>query len=322
MSRLRVLIALGGNAMTGPDGGAAPGDQDRAIGVAMQRVADLVGAGRRRRAHPRQRPAGRQPAGQERARRARRPAGAAGLVRRPDAGHHRLPDPRRAGGGAGRRAGCDRRVADRGDPDPRRRRRPRLRQPTKPIGRYLPEDQARALMRARPDLGGPRRDGAGAGWSPRRSRSRSSTPPRSPTLAAAGYVVVGAGGGGIPVVRGAGRRPARRRGGHRQGPRRRAARPGGRRRRAGDRDRRRARRSSATAPPTSGRSAGSPPTRCARIAAGARLRRAAAWARRSRPPCGSSRPAARARSSRRWRTSSEAVHGRAGTVIEAGRPGA
>src|SRR4051794_34574065 len=42
---VRVLIALGGNAMTGPDGSAGPEDQDRAIGVAMEHVADLVAAG-------------------------------------------------------------------------------------------------------------------------------------------------------------------------------------------------------------------------------------------------------------------------------------
>src|SRR3990170_1575825 len=42
---MRVLIALGGNAMTGPDGSAAPGDQDRAVVLAMERVADLVGQG-------------------------------------------------------------------------------------------------------------------------------------------------------------------------------------------------------------------------------------------------------------------------------------
>ena len=42
---MRALIALGGNAMTGPDGDASPVEQDRAIGVAMQRVADLVREG-------------------------------------------------------------------------------------------------------------------------------------------------------------------------------------------------------------------------------------------------------------------------------------
>jgi carbamate kinase len=37
----RVLIALGGNAMTGPDGSAAPEDQRRAIEEAMRHVAEL-----------------------------------------------------------------------------------------------------------------------------------------------------------------------------------------------------------------------------------------------------------------------------------------
>src|SRR5215218_3917498 len=45
MSRLRALIALGGNAMTGQGGDAAPAEQDRAIRFAMDRVADLVGEG-------------------------------------------------------------------------------------------------------------------------------------------------------------------------------------------------------------------------------------------------------------------------------------
>src|SRR5689334_3710796 len=40
-----VLVALGGNAMTGPDGSATPHAQREAIGRAMQRVADLVEAG-------------------------------------------------------------------------------------------------------------------------------------------------------------------------------------------------------------------------------------------------------------------------------------
>src|SRR3954447_1633550 len=42
---MRALIALGGNAMTGPGGSATPQDQDHAIGVAMRHVADLVAAG-------------------------------------------------------------------------------------------------------------------------------------------------------------------------------------------------------------------------------------------------------------------------------------
>jgi carbamate kinase len=42
---MRVLIALGGNAMTGPDGSATPDAQRRAIGAAMENVAGLVAAG-------------------------------------------------------------------------------------------------------------------------------------------------------------------------------------------------------------------------------------------------------------------------------------
>ena len=42
---MRVLIALGGNAMTGPDGSATPTAQRHAIALAMQRVADVVAAG-------------------------------------------------------------------------------------------------------------------------------------------------------------------------------------------------------------------------------------------------------------------------------------
>ncbi len=40
-----MLIALGGNAMTSPDGNARPEDQRAAITVAMAEVADLVAAG-------------------------------------------------------------------------------------------------------------------------------------------------------------------------------------------------------------------------------------------------------------------------------------
>jgi carbamate kinase len=41
----RVVIALGGNAMTGPDGSAAPGAQRDAIAGAAQHIADVVAAG-------------------------------------------------------------------------------------------------------------------------------------------------------------------------------------------------------------------------------------------------------------------------------------
>jgi carbamate kinase len=42
---MRVLVALGGNAMTGPDGSAAPKEQRHAIARAMEHIAGLVAAG-------------------------------------------------------------------------------------------------------------------------------------------------------------------------------------------------------------------------------------------------------------------------------------
>ena len=45
MCRVRVLVALGGNAMTGPDGRARPEDQIAAAEVAMEAVAELVASG-------------------------------------------------------------------------------------------------------------------------------------------------------------------------------------------------------------------------------------------------------------------------------------
>src|SRR5580765_2062586 len=42
---MRVLVALGGNAMTGPEGSARPEEQIAAAEVAMASVADLVAAG-------------------------------------------------------------------------------------------------------------------------------------------------------------------------------------------------------------------------------------------------------------------------------------
>jgi carbamate kinase len=44
---MTILIALGGNAMTAPDGSARPEDQRAAIGVAAEPIADIVAAGRR-----------------------------------------------------------------------------------------------------------------------------------------------------------------------------------------------------------------------------------------------------------------------------------
>ena len=43
--RVRVLIALGGNAMTSPHGRAGPEDQKAAITLAMDEVAGIVASG-------------------------------------------------------------------------------------------------------------------------------------------------------------------------------------------------------------------------------------------------------------------------------------
>ena len=115
---MRVLLALGGNAMTNADGRARPEDQIAAAAGRDGGVADLVAAGRRRGGHPRQRPPGRQPAGQERARRGRRAPGAAGLVRRADPGDARLRADERARRRAGRAAASTGAAPTRGHPDP------------------------------------------------------------------------------------------------------------------------------------------------------------------------------------------------------------
>ena len=55
-ARSRVVIALGGNAMTGPDGSATPAAQRKAIAVASGHVADVVAAGVPVKVHPTRRP--------------------------------------------------------------------------------------------------------------------------------------------------------------------------------------------------------------------------------------------------------------------------
>lgn len=73
--------------------------------------------------------------------------------------------------------------------------------PTKPIGRYLPEDRAKLLI----DAGQVWEDRGEKGW---RRVVASPAPqdildaPTAKWLLASGYVVVSTGGGGIPVVRG------------------------------------------------------------------------------------------------------------------------
>ena len=172
----------------------------------MAAVADLVARGRRRRGHPRQRPPGRQPAGQERARRGRRTPRPAGLVRRADPGDARLRADGRARRRAGPAAASTGARADRRHPHARRRRRPGLHRPTKPIGRFLPAEEAALLV----DHGETWEDRGEKGW---RRVVASPEPleildaPAVQALVDAGFVVVANGGGGIPVVA---RRPTAR----------------------------------------------------------------------------------------------------------------
>jgi carbamate kinase len=198
---MRALIALGGNAMTGPDGDAAPDQQDRAIGVAMKRVADLVGDGVDvMLTHGNGPQVGNLLVKNELAVGVVPPVpldwcgaqtqGTIGFL---------ILDALEAELAA---RGIDRRVAtvvtrtlvDGDDPG--------FERPTKPIGRYLPEDQARTLVRH----GQTWEDRGSRGW---RRVVASPEPieivdaPAIAALAAAGFLVVGAGGGGIPVVRGA-----------------------------------------------------------------------------------------------------------------------
>ena len=197
---MRALIALGGNAMTGPDGDASPVQQDRAIGVAMQRVADLVGQGVDvLLTHGNGPQVGNLLVKNELAAAVVPPVpldwcgaqtqGTIGFL---------ILDALEAAMAA---RGLDRQVAtvvtrtlvDGDDVG--------FERPTKPIGRYLPEDQARALMKH----GQIWEDRGSRGW---RRVVASPAPleivdaPAIAALAAAGFLVVAAGGGGLPVVRG------------------------------------------------------------------------------------------------------------------------
>jgi carbamate kinase len=196
---MRVLVALGGNAMTGPDGSARPEEQIAAAQVAMEAVADLVAEG-------------------------------AEVVithgNGPQVGNLLVKNELSAGvvppvpldwcgaqtqatlgfvlmdalQPALARRDCDRPVAaiitrtrvDRDDPG--------FERPSKPIGRYLPQEEAALLI----EHGQTFEDRGERGW----RRVVASPEPREildagvvATLVDQGYVVVANGGGGIPVVR-------------------------------------------------------------------------------------------------------------------------
>lgn len=196
---MRVLIALGGNAMTGPDGSATPQAQRAAIARAMGHVATVVAAG-----HEVVLTHGNGPQ-------------VGNLLVKNELAAHVVPPVPLDWCGAQTQGtigftildtleaalaalGVDARVAALVTRTLVAADDPGFATPTKPIGRYLPHEQARRLI----EHGETWEDRGDKGW---RRVVASPEPlevletPALLTLLGAGYVVVAAGGGGIPVVR-------------------------------------------------------------------------------------------------------------------------
>jgi carbamate kinase len=196
----RVLIALGGNAMTARDGRAAPDEQAAAIGRAMERVADLVAAG-----------------AQVALTHGNGPQVGNLLIKNQLAAHVVPPVPldwcgaqTQATIGVLVMNALERALARRGVPRPVSVVVTRtlvdaadrgFTDPVKPVGRYFPEAEAQRFMA----LGQSWRSFGERGW----RRVVASPEPldvldagAAAALLEAGHIVVAAGGGGVPVVRG------------------------------------------------------------------------------------------------------------------------
>jgi carbamate kinase len=197
---VRMLIALGGNAMTSPDGRARPDDQLTAVIAAMEAVADLVASGV-----------------EVVLTHGNGPQVGNLLVKNEIAAAVVPPVPLDWCGAQTQGTigvlvmnALDAALADRGvvtrsavlvsrtlvaATDPH------FAAPSKPIGRYLPEAEAAVMI----EHGQTWQDRGERGW---RRVVASPEPlecleaPAASALLAAGYVVVCAGGGGVPVVRG------------------------------------------------------------------------------------------------------------------------
>ncbi|RYU11168.1 carbamate kinase [Nocardioides iriomotensis] len=196
---MRVLLALGGNAMTGPDGRARPEDQVAAAKVAMESVADLVAEGVDVvLTHGNGPQVGNLLVKNELAAAVVPPVpldwcgaqtqATLGLILM------NALDDALARRGVRRPSATvvTRTLVDADDPG--------FERPTKPIGRFLPADEAALLV----EHGETWEDRGAKGW----RRMVASPEPReildaAATLALvdAGFVVVANGGGGIPVVR-------------------------------------------------------------------------------------------------------------------------
>lgn len=195
----RVLVALGGNAMTGADGSATPADQRAAITGAMERVADLVAAGVEVvLTHGNGPQVGNLLVKNELAAHVVPPVPLdwCGAQTQGTVGFTILDALETALGRRGVRrpaaALVTRTLVDATDPG--------FTRPTKPIGRFLPAEEAKRFVA----LGQTWEDRGERGW----RRVVASPQPReildagaAEALIAAGFVVVAAGGGGIPVVR-------------------------------------------------------------------------------------------------------------------------
>jgi carbamate kinase len=198
VSASRVVIALGGNAMTGPDGSATPGAQRDAIAEAAAHIADVVASGVQVvLTHGNGPQVGNLLVKNELAADVVPPVPLDWCVAQTQATigftlADELDAALEARGLSQRTAGLiTRTLVDAGDPG--------FREPTKPVGRFLPREEAERFV----SHGQIWEDRGEKGW----RRVVASPEPRSVVdtpaihaLAAAGFVVVCAGGGGIPVA--------------------------------------------------------------------------------------------------------------------------
>jgi carbamate kinase len=196
---MRVLVAVGGNAMTAPDGSARPVDQIDAVRRAAEPLADLVAAGH-----------------QVLLTHGNGPQVGNLLVKNELAAAVVPPVPldwcvaqTQATIGFILVNALERALAARGLDTPVTTvvtrtlvtaDDPGFAHPAKPIGRYLPESEARTMI----EHGQTWQDRGARGWrrvvaSPEPEQILDA--PAIHALAAAGFVVVASGGGGIPVVR-------------------------------------------------------------------------------------------------------------------------
>ncbi|MDI2124719.1 carbamate kinase [Yinghuangia seranimata] len=194
-----ILIALGGNAMVGPDGSATPQAQQAAIAVAMESVACVVASGLQVVVTHGNGPQ------------------VGNLLAKNELAAHVLPPVPLDWCGAQTQGTLGFTITSALEAALRRRdcgvpvaavvtrtlvaaTDPAFGHPTKPVGRFLPRAEAEALVA----LGQHWEDRGAKGW---RRVVPSPEPlsvldaPAVHTLLAAGFVAVAAGGGGIPVVR-------------------------------------------------------------------------------------------------------------------------